>query len=163
MKNLEIKNGKTADELGIVLLESFADVVRERLNFSREQVQCYIANIESDVFISPSKGRYRESKKQCPIFSMKNDCFTLDFCQHDNKTVEIYWLEMKEKCKGKGTEIMNTILDTAEEFGVNIRIIPTDFATTGTNYDIYSLRRWYISFGFINSVNYPAVFTYKAA
>ena len=163
MKDLEIKNGKTADELGIELMEGFCEVVRERLNFPMEQVKCRIQDIWTDVLISPTKGVYRESKSQCPIFSMENDCFKLDFCQHDNKTVEIYWLEVKEKCKGMGTEIMNTILDVADEYAVNIRVIPSDFDIKGTNYNIYSLRRWYISFGFINSINHPAVFTYKTA
>ena len=156
--------GKTADELGIETLELYCETLRQRLGIEIDQVQTIIQpEIGTNVLIKRnSPKRYTEIKTNVPTFKMENECFKLSFIQHDKDTVELYWIEIFEKCKGMGSDIMNTILDVADECDVDIRTIPADFDTTGSKYDIFTLRKWYESFGFRNGFYKKAVYTYKA-
>ena len=155
--------GKTADELGIETLEMFADTVRERLGVEFDQVTCYISDIETNVQKYNARGRYIEHKPKCAVFSMITDYFKLDFIQHNKTCVEIYWVEVFNRCKGQGTDIMNIILDVADEQQIDIRTIPADFINPTKSSNVLArLRDWYRSFGFIQSKFKKEVFIYKA-
>lgn len=154
-------NVKTASELGIETLELFADTVRERLGVGYEQVTCYISDIQTSVCRVNARGRYEETKPKCAVFSMTTDCFRLDLIQHNSKCVEIYWIETYDRCKGQGTDIMNTILDVADELQIDVRAIPADFDSGGDFRLLVRLRDWYRSFGFVASKFNREVFMYK--
>lgn len=154
-------NVKTASELGIETLELFADTVRERLGVEYEQVNCYISDIQTSVCRVNASGRFEETKPKCAVFSMMTDCFRLDLIQHNQKCVEIYWIETFDRCKGQGTDIMNTILDVADEQQIDVRAIPADIASNGDHRLLVRLRDWYRSFGFVAGKLQKEVFIYK--
>jgi len=100
--------------------------------------------------------RYREVKNRVPQLNMENECIKLSFIPCNNNTIELFWIEtLTEKCQGYGTEIMNHILDVADELGINVRTIPADFnhdaqTFTESKKMLNRLRAWYESFGFTN-------------
>jgi len=152
----------TAAELGIQTLENFADAVRERLGFPAENVKCVIQDIWTDVSKVNRRGRFMEKKTQCATFNMKNDCYHLSLIQHNSQCVEVYWIQVFDKCKGLGTEIMNHILDIADEQGIDVRAIPSDFDNpTKDPRVLVKLRDWYRSFGFVAGKLQKEVFVYK--
>lgn len=164
MEILDDVKGYTCDELGIETLETYCDELRMRLGIEVNQVQTVIQKqVFTDVLVKKnSPKRYHEQKDNVPTFNMENECFKLSFLQHDENTVELYWIETFEKCKGMGSDLMNTILDVADDLGIDIRTIPADFDGVKGKYDIFTLRKWYESFGFTNGFYKKAVYTYKA-
>ena len=161
---MENKISKSAEELGIETLESFCQEIHSRLGLKDDEVTCIIQDVVTVVFLRKGKN-YKESKTKVPQVWMKTECFKLCFIQHNSNTVELYWIETFAKCKGMGTDIMNTILDVADELGVKVRAIPADFDHGHNGTKAFAmlrrLREWYVSFGFQNSIIKKAVYTYN--
>jgi hypothetical protein len=158
MKDKELKL-MTTEELGVELLSMFGDEIRMKLDVPLSNIGTYVTNIHTEV--ASGNGRYSEKKHQTPMFELKTDCFRLAFTKHSDDTIELYWIEVFDKCKGMGSELMNIILDTADEMGVNVRCIPTDMKGDGNIKTLYRIRDWYRSFGFEAGKLAKAVFTYS--
>ena len=90
------------------------------------------------------------------VFSLDIEGVKLELCYNEeHNAVELWWLEVQSKSAGKGTEIMNHLLDTIDELGLKLYLTPVPFATDGsirTNKQFHNaffrLRSWYESFGF---------------
>ena len=82
----------------------------------------------------------------------EDECMKLQIMERSSTEVELFWIETGEKCKGLGSDIVNSILDTADELKKNVVVLPVDFDTEWSgmspiNY-LRRLRAWYKSFGF---------------
>ena len=135
------------------LMEMFVSVLSERITFN--SVTGVINESLVTEVLDYKNRRYREVKNRVPQLTMMNECIKLSFIPCNNNTIELFWIEtLTEKCQGYGTEVMNHILDVADELGINIRTIPADFDHGETGYAamkmLNRLRAWYESFGFEN-------------
>jgi hypothetical protein len=129
-----------------------------------ELLEIFVINLSSKLGLEPSdfipiKDRtfcnvlhgnkvYTETGIKHTLGYINND-YRLIFSESNENTVELYWIQMFNKGLGLGSEIMNTILDLSDEFGIRIRVIPVDI----DNYErkiknLFRLRNWYRSFGF---------------
>ena len=135
---------------GVDTLERFTDVLTEKLGISQEDWLPYISKIEADVVWLEKKKRYNEKRASVHIMNYENDCVKLQMYSLDDNTVELGWIEINQRCKGVGTYIMNCILDTADDLGINVRVLPVDFDCGNVEPLKYLkwLRSWYKSFGF---------------
>ncbi|WP_289063843.1 hypothetical protein [uncultured Zobellia sp.] len=80
-----------------------------------------------------------------------NSKFRLSLIPNNNHSIEIWWIQVYNKGNKLGTEIMNKILDVSDELGVGVKVIPVDIDNPdGKVRNLYRLRDWYRSFGFVN-------------
>ncbi len=90
------------------------------------------------------------------VFDIELDGVKLELTYNEqHNAVELWWMEVTDKNKGRGSEIMNLLLDTVEELGMRLYLTPVPFST-GSDVDtkaklhkaFFRLRNWYESFGF---------------
>lgn len=131
-------------------LEDFTTLLSHNLNLSPEDWLPMITPMLTDVYWEAKNKRYSESKDEMHLMNYEDECVKLQISAVSNDCVELQWIEIKEKCKGMGSNIMNTILDTADELKVDVRVLPVDFDPGNTKPIVYLrwLRDWYKSFEF---------------
>jgi GNAT superfamily N-acetyltransferase len=91
----------------------------------------------------------------------ETDEFNLVFAEKSTDTIELYMIEAKQRGKGIGTDLMNKVLDLADELGVNIQLVPTPYKNVDDSKYCSFLREWYASFGFKSNFYTPHM-TYVA-
>jgi GNAT superfamily N-acetyltransferase len=85
------------------------------------------------------------------FFRFVNEEFILEFFSVSEDKIELSMIEVLDKGKGKGTFLLNTILDVVDELGLKLRLVPVDYTNFSKSLlKNYRLRNWYKSFGFIN-------------
>ena len=140
------------------LLENYTTALSEKLGITPKHWNPIISTYESRVLDIDNNKPYGELHRNAHIMKYEDDCIKLSLTTYPESSncVELYWIEIKERCKGRGTEIMNTLLDTADEMNIQIRVLPVDFDNsyktdeTKESIDYLKwLRSWYKSFGFI--------------
>jgi len=98
------------------------------------------------------KGKlWTEWKEDVFGLGLSTDDFNLVLTACTSEIVEIYMIEAKTRNKGIGTDIMNKILDIADEFGITIKLVPSPYKNINDEKYYNFLREWYRSFGFIGS------------
>ena len=104
------------------------------------------------------------------VWSPKIEGATMSLCWNaEHNAVELWWLEVQSKNSGRGTELLNTLLDVIDELGLNLYLTPVPFSPGGkvkTNAELsnafFRLRNWYLSFdGFEKIGNWTPSLIYK--
>jgi len=127
------------------LLEVFVVELSSRLGLEPLDFIPKIQNI--GVSVRHLFGRYIE-RKITHTLNYYCDDFKLIMSEYDEKTIELWWIEVFNKGKGLGSDILNKILCLSDELGIGIRIIPVDIDNKeGKIKTLYRLRNWYKSFG----------------
>jgi hypothetical protein len=143
-------------------LEDFTTLLTEKLGIKQEDWLPIVGPIQAKVFWLEKKKTYSEKKENVHIMNYEDDCVKLQLYSIDSNTIELGWIELNERCKGKGTEIVNCILDTADDLGVDVRVLPVDFSCGGVEPIKYLrwLRDWYKSFEFKSYSQYSPALKY---
>ena len=150
---------KYINKFSIQLLENYTTAFSEKMGITPKDWKPTIGSYSSNVMDIDNNRRYIETNDYAHVMKYEDDCIKLyltDFAESAN-CVELQRIEIKERCKGRGTQIMNLLLDTADELGIQIRVLPVDYdnsyMTENQQKDIDYLkwlREWYKSFGFIS-------------
>lgn len=78
------------------------------------------------------------------------DDWTLFVTPYNNAGIEIYKIEASKAGSGIGTNLMNSVLDIADELNICVNLVPVPFTNRygigGINHT--KLNEWYMSFGF---------------
>lgn len=135
-------------------LEWFATGLAKKIGISPSDWAPRIAHHSSRVWDINKKKPYYEEKPSLHIMSYEDECFRLEISEVSEDCVELLWLKVSDKCKGRGTELVNSVLDTADEMGIKVKVLPVDYEpnlignqTTDIDY-LKWLRDWYKSFEF---------------
>jgi len=90
------------------------------------------------------------------------DEWSLTINPYNNKGIEIFKIEAKKSKSGVGSNLMNNILDIADELNLEVNLVPVPFqnrfGVIPAKENI--LRDWYKSFGFVTKP-FTTYFTYK--
>lgn len=134
----------------VEILEDFTTVLTDYLNIQQEDWLPIVSPITAEVYWEEKKTRYIENHKQLHIMNYENDYMKLQLYSHSFTCIELGWLEIYQPGKGLGTDILNTILDVADDMRIDIRVLPVDFKCGNTKPIEYLrwLRSWYKSFNF---------------
>ena len=136
----------------VLTLEIFATELAPKLGFDVHQWVPIVQNSAAEVWWEEKNKRYRSPKKQKHTMVYEDECLKLQLMERSSTDVELFWIETNDKCKGLGSETINHILDTADELGINVIVLPVDFDTEWSGMKpieyLRRLRNWYKSFGF---------------
>jgi GNAT superfamily N-acetyltransferase len=94
-----------------------------------------------------------ESKEPLPAAFFDTDDYTIQLF-FDGGSVELHIIEVYNRNKGLGTELMNHLLDTADDMGVKIKLIPIAYKSCNTAdflENCFRLKRYYMDFNFVSS------------
>jgi hypothetical protein len=148
-------------------LEYFVTILSEKIGITPNDWFPRLSYHSSNVWDINKNKMYYEEKDQLHIMSYEDECFRLEISEVSADCVELLWLKVDDKCKGKGTEIVNNVLDTADEMGIKIKVLPVDFepnviGNQKTPMDYLKwLRDWYRSFEFKSYSSFtPALMYY---
>lgn len=129
-----------------VLMEEFVIELSSKLELKPLDFKPFIRDI--NVSVKHGEHTYTESKLSRTL-NYQCDKYKLIFSEHDNQTVELWWIQVYDKGNGLGTEIMNKILNVSNELGIRVRVIPVDIDNKEKKLEnLNRLRDWYKSFGF---------------
>ena len=135
-------------------LEWFATTLAEKIGITPNDWFPHLSNHSSSVWDINKNKMYYQETPSLHIMSYEDECFRLEISEVSADCVELLWLKVNDKCKGKGTELVNSVLDTADELGIKVKVLPVDFETnlignqtTPKDY-LKWLRDWYKSFEF---------------
>jgi len=147
---------------GVETLEDFVTLLSKNLDIKQEDWLPMVSPIHAKVYWENKNKAYTEKKEQVHIMNYEDECVKLQFYALDDDTVELGHIEIHDRCKGMGTEILNTILDTADELDVDIRVLPVDFDCGGVEPIKYLrwLREWYKSFDFVSYSQFSPALKY---
>jgi hypothetical protein len=150
-------------------LEYFATILAEKIGITPNDWFPRVSYHSSNVWNISKNKMYYEEKEQLHIMSYEDECFRLEISEVSADCVELLWLKVNDKCKGKGTEIVNNVLNTADEMGIKVKVLPVDFqpnliGNQKTSMDYLKwLRDWYRSFEFKSYSNFtPALMYYPS-
>ena len=142
-----------------MVLQLFMGQFVERNGLDHSNVHATIFNKGTETFW---KGRtWTEWVSECAGIGYETDEFNIVFAEKSTDTIELYMIEAKERGKGIGTELLNQVLDLADEFGINIQLVPTPYKNVNDKRYCSFLREWYASFGFKSNIYNPRM-TYFA-
>lgn len=146
--NLKVYPGYKPNE--VCILEDFVTALSDYINLQQEDWLPIISPISASVHWEDKKKRYVENHKQLHIMNYENNCMKLQLYSHSATCIELGWLEIYDTRKGLGTDILNCILDVADDLKIDIRVLPVDFKCGNTKPLEYLrwLRLWYKSFNF---------------
>ena len=153
-------------EASLETVETFATEIANRCGFSTDEWQCEIRNCSAEVdHIDMSGRRFRKVYTKTPMMTYQDQCIKLTISAVSDRAIEIFWLEvLSDRCNGVGTDMMNTILDIADDNGINVRVLPVNFDCGDGHpfkYLIW-LRDWYKSFGFRPFSGFTQELEYRA-
>lgn len=141
-------------------LETFVTELEKKLGY--EALGEIYPEICTNVLRPNGKSRYQQKLKNVHVLTFKTECYKLKLIPSTENCIEVYWIEVKdtERCRGLGSELMNTILDISDELNIKVKAIPCDMMGDGTIEVLYRIRNWYRSLGFKPSKIEPASYHY---
>ena len=155
MEGVELKVYNPMDKpMALDTLEWFATGLAKKIGISPNDWAPRITNHSSRVWDINKNKPYREDKLSLHVMSYEDECFRLEISEVSEDCVELLWLKVNDSCKGRGTELVNSVLDTADEMGIKVKVLPVDYEPTlmgnqTTTMDYLKwLRDWYKSFEF---------------
>lgn len=97
-----------------------------------------------------NKNKVKRKHQYCEKHKFKSEDYRILLIPFDDNTVEIHTLNTYEYGKGKGTEVLNKILDVCDRMNINLKLDPFGFieGKDSPTYDRW-LKEWYKSFGFV--------------
>ena len=153
-------------------MQKFIDVLSSKLGVNSSDWDSGIARQSINVPVDEKmKKHYTDVMRDKFVFDICTETYCLQFSQDSDTALELGIIEVFEPGKGLGTEVMNHILDVADELGITIKTIPApiveeDYLFGGKGdpqafKTIQRLRRYYSSLGFKFSILTKAVMYYK--
>lgn len=96
------------------------------------------------------KNKVKKKAQYCEQHKFKCEDYRLVFIPFNENTVELFTFKTYEYGKGKGTEVLNKILDVCDRMNFHLKLDPFGFIEGKDNptYDRW-LKGWYKSFGFV--------------
>jgi hypothetical protein len=94
-----------------------------------------------------------ESKEPLPTAFFETDDYYIQLF-FDGNSVELHIIEVYNGNKGLGTELMNYLLDSADDMKIKVKLIPIAYKSSGTAEFItntHRLKRFYMDFNFVPS------------
>jgi len=99
-----------------------------------------------------------------PIYHYFSDEFELSFIPFSENSVELWKINVKNRGKGIGSEIMSKIMDVSDRTGINIKLVPVDYDCDENHQNGYliKLKTWYtIGLGFVKPrISFDPFYTY---
>ena len=140
-------------------LETFVTKLEQELGY--EALAEIYHSMETNV-LRRKKSRYKQVWNNVHVLTFETECYKLKLIPSTENCIEVYWIEIKdtERCKGLGSELMNTILDISDELNIKVKAIPCDMFGDGKIETLYRIRNWYRSLGFKPSKIEPAAYYY---
>jgi len=111
--------------------------------------------------VLPGGKVYKEESDFEQHIEFRNEDFVFVLNAYNNDTVELYWLENISGKKGIGTNLMNILLDIADELNIKVRLCAVPFAAKKifSNSDTYKaairLYNFYMDFDFVRTPRTP--------
>ena len=134
--------------------EDFTHKVWDNLPKDFINLEHKITHIGHDFVSVPFKSiEYTKEYFNTVRHTIHSDRIQLEFCTKSKDTVELWWMETKPKGKGMGTQVLNTVLDAADELGIKVILCPIPQGEGAMS--ITKLRQWYASFGFKGNMFNP--------
>jgi hypothetical protein len=168
MEDVELKVYNPMEKpMALDTLEWFATTLAEKIGITPNDWFPQVANHKSNVWDIKRNKMYYEEKPSLHIMSYEDECFRLEICEVSEDCVELLWLKVNDSCKGRGTELLNSVLDTADEMGIKVKVLPVDFqpnliGNQKTSMDYLKwLRDWYRSFEFKSYSNFTPALMYN--
>jgi hypothetical protein len=142
LKVLEKFVNEVSDELNVEFNNEIIDFTRMTLNGKKMKLQKFIS----------------------PIFYYQSNEFELSFIPFSESSVELWKINVKNRGKGIGSEIMSRIMDVSDRTGIKIKLVPVDYDCDETNQNGYLIRlkSWYtIGLGFVKPrISFDPFYTY---
>ena len=99
-----------------------------------------------------------------PIYHHSSYKFELSFIPFSENSVELWKINVKERGKGYGSEIMSKIMDVSDRTGIKIKLVPVDYDCDEKHPNGYliKLKTWYtIGLGFEKpQISFDPFYTY---
>ena len=99
-----------------------------------------------------------------PISYHLSNEFELSFIPFSENSVELWKINIKERGKGVGSEIMSKIMDVSDRTGIKIKLVPVDYDCDEKHPNGYliKLKTWYtIGLGFEKpKISFDPFYTY---
>ena len=97
------------------------------------------------------KNKLKKKNQFCEQHKFKCEDYRLVFIPVNENTIELFTIKTYENRKGKGTEVLNRILDVCDRLNISLKLDPFGFINGEHNpsYDRW-LKGWYKSFGFVD-------------
>jgi hypothetical protein len=166
----QISNKYTSIELieqgkkGIDTLQMFINRFSENSKINEKEWFPNIRNHKSMVeWKTKSSSYYKEKDEQKCIFSYEDDSIRLEFSNVNDLTIELLFINVQNKNKGFGKNILNTILDVCDELGFFLKVLPVNYDVpknmkmTDREY-LKWLREWYKSFDLVSLDKTPNLY-----
>lgn len=146
-------------ELNLQTLEMFSQKLESKLGY--QPAAEVFKELKTSVWKS-KRSRYVQTIPQAFVLTFETECYKLQLIPSSQNCVEVYWIEIKDeqRCKGIGSELMNTILDIADELNIKVKAVPCDMFGDGQVKVLYRIREWYRSLGFKPSIIENCVYFY---
>ena len=142
-------------------LNAFVREVSNNLNISFYEFENGNKILKAKTFLyCRNQIKYFEEKKYAEFFQYEDETFKIIFNELSDSSVELFWIEVRNKNKGIGTNLLNNILDAADELNLEIKAIPIPINEMSFDWDAKRrLREWYKSFNFKSKSSLtPALF-----
>jgi hypothetical protein len=142
------------------VVENFVNEVSEELNvdFVEVPTKQFCRGVKRGV-----KWKYEEFDS--PMYRSLSLGYDLSFIPFSEDTIELWNINVTDRGKGFGSELLSRIMDVSDRTGIKIKLVPVDCdgdKNTSKNY-LGKLRDWYWEMGF-EKPKYPSIdpyFTYS--
>jgi len=125
---------------------------------------CRLPKRYDETYLPNGKPWWRDLNGPFYYWTYEDNDMRLTFYTVNERRVCLEHIEMFEPGKGQGTKMMDSILDLADKFGVEIELVPVAVNNNGTLDDIKRtcnrLRSFYMDFEFKTTFN-SALLIYK--
>ena len=143
------------------VLQIFMSSFVEKYGYDHNAVKAEI--LETKGTHTMWKGKlWKSEQKNTALIGLQHKTFSLILGEGTTDSIEVYMIEAKMQNRGIGTRVMEQVLDLADEFGVNVTLIPTPYKNVDDEKYCSFLRQWYYDLGFDHSPLSPIMtYTYK--
>jgi hypothetical protein len=138
------------------VLENFVNEVGEELNikFLEEPMIPICRGLQRGV-------KYKYEEFETPFYHSLSVGYNLSFIPFSEDTIELFNINVNDRGKGFGSELLSRIMDVSDRTGIKIKLVPVDCdrdKNTSKNY-LGKLREWYLDMGF-EKPKFPSIDPY---
>lgn len=130
----------------------------------RKYATCRLPKRFDETFLPNGKPWWRDINGPIDYWTYEDSNMKLTFYTVSERRICLEYIEMFERGKGQGTKMLNSILDLADEFDIEIELVPVAVRNNGdwneTKLLCNRLRRFYMDFEF-KAVFNSALLIYK--
>jgi len=141
------------------VLQVFMGAFVDTYGYDHSKVKAEISESKNTATYWKGKKWYN-TKKNTALIGLQHKTFSIIFGEGTTDSIEVYMIETKKQGKGVGTRVMEQVLDLADDFGLDVTVIPTAYKNQDDHAYLSFLRQWYYDLGFDHSAISP-VMKYK--